>query len=912
MIKEVSYKGISSVPSDFLCPDGDNAMLMNLVPEDGAIKPILPPETVMVLPNEKRVVYIRTVHNDKHYIIHDAKTNTIEWTTDGKTFVELLRLEDAEMYEVKGIGNTIIALTNKGMEYLLWKGEQGYIYLGDKFPELSLSFGLQGEIRRSEKFIVKFKSLIKIGSVNENGKDYWYYEPFKDEEKKNVASQTLGKVNKFISENSTNSGKFIYPFLVRYAYRLYDGTLIYHSAPVLMICNTECAPAVIVDSMSPGLPAGVDAASCRVVGVVHSLDYAVNEASELDELKKWNDIVKSVDIFISKPIYTYNQNGECDGLYDYDRSISNELGYCLAKMSNEDTTSGYKKYNLGGMYRFAFEPNDPKVKTKAFIKLPSKSKEAVVKEVQNCANFYLLKSIDLDNMKTERTVIDIDKDYLQSLVNREQMTDDYDSHDTLIPQYAFIYNARLNIANISKKLFGGFDPATMFAYCKDYSKNLPVDAYATVYIKQDGKDIAVISKVGTIGYNSPMLYFYYPNTNAYKAIISLKRTGETAFKFQLKKHDFLNGAFFFGGWGNPGMTAPDPNEDDERLRHDNKIAEPLKPATAITLDATVELKNKIYTSEINNPFYFPLLGVNTVGNGEIKGICSAVKALSEGQFGQFPLYAFTSEGVWALELSKEGTYIARQPVTRDVCINPKSITQIDTAVLFATSRGIMMLQGAETECVSDILYGDNTLPVKQLAKYDELVGLSGLVSESLNIIPFKDYVKDCRMLYDYEHQRIIVYNPSSENKYSYVLSLKSKQWGMSEQNIIYSVNSYPDAMAALANNRLVNFSKEEDALTDNVLITRPMTLGEVNVFKTVNGVIQRGFFRKGRVRSVLYGSNDLFHWFVVWSSRDHYLRGFSGSPYKYHRIALLCTLQGDESLLGCSVDYRERINNQIR
>ena len=223
-----------------------------------------------------------------------------------------------------------------------------------------------------------------------------------------------------------------------------------------------------------------------------------------------------------------------------------------------------------------------------------------------------------------------------------------------------------------------------------------------------------------------------------------------------------------------------------------------------------------------------------------------------------------------------------------------------------------MLQGAETGCVSDILYGDNTSSVKHLPKYNELVGLSGLVSESLNIIPFKDYVKDCRMLYDYEHQRIIVYNPSSENKYSYVLSLKSKQWGMSEQNITYSVNSYPDAMAVLANNRLVNFSKEEDALTDNVLITRPMTLGEVNVFKTVNGVIQRGFFRKGRVRSVLYGSNDLFHWFVVWSSRDHYLRGFSGSPYKYHRIALLCTLQGDESLLGCSVDYRERINNQIR
>lgn len=912
MIKEVKYNGLSSVPSDNICSDGDSALLMNLVPEDGAIKPIPPPLPIMTVPKNKRIVYIHNTSNGRHYIVIDKDSNIMEWMSDEHPFAELGKLGEARLYDVQGIGNTIVALTDKGMMYWLWRNDNGYLYLGGKIPELSLSFGLQGEIRRSEKFIVKFKSLIKIGSVNENGKDYWYYEPFKDEEKKNVASQTLGKVNKFISENSTNSGKFIYPFLVRYAYRLYDGTLIYHSAPVLMICNTECAPVVLVDSMSPGFPTGVDAASCRVVGVTHSLDYAVNDDSELDELKKWNDIVKSVDIFISKPVYTYDQNGECDGLYDYDRSISNELGYCLAKMSNENPTSGYMVYNLGGMYRFAFEPNDPNVKTKAFIKLPSKSKEAVVKEVQNCANFYLLKSIDLDNMKTERTVIDIDKDYLQSLVNREQMTDDYDSHDTLIPQYAFIYNARLNIANISKKLFRGFDPATMFAYCNDHFKNPPVDAYATVYIKQDGKDIAVISKVGTIGYNSPMLYFYYPNTNAYKAIISFKRTGETAFKFQLKKHDFLNGAFFFGGWDFPGMTAPDPNEDDERLRHDNKIADPLKPATDITLDATVELKNKIYTSEINNPFYFPLLGINTVGNGEIKGICSAVKALSEGQFGQFPLYAFTSEGVWALELSKEGTYIARQPVTRDVCINPESITQIDTAVLFATDRGIMMLQGSKTQCVSDILNGKNIYPVTDLPKFDRMVALTNINRDAMNILPFMKFVRDCKMIYDYEHQRIIVYNPNESNQYAYVLSLKSKQWGMMQSTVKDSVNSYPDALATCEDGTLVNFSEEGMTERDNIMISRPLKLDAPDIYKTVDTVIQRGFFRNGQVRSILYASNDLFNWMPVWSSVNHYLRGFSGTPYKYFRVAVISKLHSDEAITGCSVQLTTKLINRPR
>jgi len=903
MIKEVSYKGISSVPSDFLCPDGDNAMLMNLVPEDGAIKPILPPETVMVLPSEKRVVYIRTVHNDKHYIIHDANTNTIEWTTDGKTFVELLRLEDAEMYEVKGIGNTIIALTNKGMEYLLWKGEQGYIYLGDKIPELSLSFGLQGEMKRTEEFPVSFENvLFHAKQKTENGVTFLSFAPFNEEDQKKITEQVLAKVNKFLADNSTKKGKFIYPFFVRYALRLYDGTLTHHSAPILMVCSTQCTPIALWDKLNYWNPAKSDA-MIRIVGMFHSLDYAVNNNAELNELRHWSDIVKSVDVFISKPIYTYDQNGQCDKIYNYHEYGVKTWGYSTCKHINRDSSlsamdSFYEAKSIGYLYRATFDAANIHTLPGGVLGLPRKSEASIREEIKNCANFYLLESINIDKLKTERTLIDVEDDYLQSLVNREVMKDDYDSHDTLIPQYAFSYNQRLNIANLQKKLFKGFDAASMFCYTdgeqnynNTHNDNPTRPVRVHIYIKQDAKDIIVTNNISNVGQNSPKLFIYYPNINAYKAVVVVHEYFDRYFEVPLQKHNFLNGAFYFDGW-----------EDAKEVSYINV------PKT----DNTVNIPNKIYTSEVNNPFHFPLLGINTVGTGKIMGICSAVKALSEGQFGQFPLYAFSTDGVWALELSGNGLYSVKQPVTRDVCINPKSITQIDTAVLFATSRGIMMLQGAETECVSDILYGDNTSSVKHLPKYNELVGLSGLVSESLNIIPFKDYVKDCRMLYDYEHQRIIVYNPSSENKYSYVLSLKSKQWGMSEQNIIYSVNSYPDAMAVLDNSRLVNFSKEEDALTDDVLITRPMTLGEVNVFKTVNGVIQRGFFRKGRVRSVLYGSNDLFHWFVVWSSRDHYLRGFSGSPYKYHRIALLCTLQGDESLLGCSVDYRERINNQIR
>lgn len=177
------------------------------------------------------------------------------------------------------------------------------------------------------------------------------------------------------------------------------------------------------------------------------------------------------------------------------------------------------------------------------------------------------------------------------------------------------------------------------------------------------------------------------------------------YEVTLEQHKFLNGSFYFAGWENP------------------KEGSSSYPTTSPLAERIIDLPNKIYTSEVNNPFHFPVLGINTVGTGTILGICAAVKALSEGQFGQFPLYAFTTEGVWALEVSVTGTYSAKQPITRDVVINPDSITQIDTAVLFATDRGIMHISGSSTQCISDILNTEDLFSIADLPKSDALINI---------------------------------------------------------------------------------------------------------------------------------------------------------------------------------------------
>lgn len=170
------------------------------------------------------------------------------------------------------------------------------------------------------------------------------------------------------------------------------------------------------------------------------------------------------------------------------------------------------------------------------------------------------------------------------------------------------------------------------------------------------------------------------------------------------------------------------------------------------------------------------------------------------------------------------------------------------------------------------------------------------------------------MIYDYEHQRIIVYNNSKEYNcnYAYIFSLKSKQWGMMQSNIADNVNSYPDALAVLNDGSLVNFSDETDEVYKSIVVSRPIKLDAYDIHKSVDTIIQRGVFKKGHVKSILYASNDLYNWVPVWSSIDHYLRGFRGTPYKYIRIVLLANLSNDEGITGCSVQFTPRFTNQPR
>lgn len=913
MIKEVKYLGLQTNPSDYECSDGQLALSVGTVLEDGSLHGILPPKEIFSLAENERVVFVHKTSSFKYYIIFNEKTNEVSYTdgnAESQPFKHSLHtFTTSSITGFNAIGNTLIVLANDGMHYFLWKSlEEGYIYLGTHIPELPISFGLQGELIRDDSFTIEFDQIsIRKGDV-------WL--DFTDSNKTRITEQVLAKVNKFIAENSTNAGKFLYPFFVRYAYRLYDGSLTMHSAPILMLCSSDLAPQCFVSSIkSVDDIRYFDTADLFLAGMFHQLDYAVINAQALQELKQWSDIVRSVDVFVSKPIYTYDQSGECTKFVDTD--FSDCYSICKHINQSEDAKvkfpARYQKSSITELYANTYytEESEPSYPTWRLM-LPVREGDSIKGDITDNQLFYFLKSINLDDLKTDRTIIPVSKDYLQSLVEREVMTDDYDSHDLLIPQYTYIYNSRFNIANLKKLIFSGYNSGSMMQFTDgcvhNYTDEEPTykDRKVTVsvyfHIKEDGKIFITKGDDFAFGIDTPYLWIFHPNPNAFKVTLVINDSGFAhVYEANLEPHPTLNGAYFFSGWD--GI---------------NVLGNEVTSIPELSSVRVVNVPNKIYTSEVNDPFYFPVTGINTVGTGEILGICSAAKALSPGQYGQYPLYAFTTEGIWAMGVSNTGTYSDIKTVTEDVCNNPKSITQIDTSVLFTTNRGIMVISGSETACLSDEINGSGYFEVTNLPMFSSLMDaynqLAGegneIQAENVTLNNFNDYLKDCQMVYDYTNQRIYVYN--DQESYAYVYSLKTKTWGMVKSNIVSHVRAYPEALVMLSNNVLADLSASDQEKNTVLIVTRPMKFGAPDVLKTLDTVIQRGMLKPGSISQVLYASRDLFNWYPIYSAKGSAMRLFRGTPYKYFRLSIVGEWGRDECLYGLTAQFTPRFTNRPR
>lgn len=324
-------------------------------------------------------------------------------------------------------------------------------------------------------------------------------------------------------------------------------------------------------------------------------------------------------------------------------------------------------------------------------------------------------------------------------------------------------------------------------------------------------------------------------------------------------------------------------------------------------------QSSILVSKAENPMVFPAKNSVSVGSSTIRALAANTQPISEGQFGDAPLYAFTDEGVWMLMLDSEGVYQSRQPVNREICTNTTGILQTDDAILYASDRGIIMQQGRSSKCITEAL-DDYPFDYNKMPHSAEILATGEIPSIGVAYrMTIRQYLKEAEMVFDYYNSRLVLFNPNC--KYAYIYSLRSGMWGTIPNTFRSRVNIYPQAYAVNTDGDIVDlYNPDADEYVPYFFCTRPMTLDAANVHKTIFSLIVRGYFQPDvkKCGIALYASNNLFDWVLVSTSATQYLRGIAGTPYKYFRIACIGNLRPEESISGCSIDVQPRWNNRLR
>lgn len=855
--------GITTMPSDAICPDNALEQELGMIYREGEHRVIQKPrqEKVFEMNNSAAtLVYIHKFGDEDRYI----------FLQDKKLFYELdtqhALLTTKGKVNVMAVGKILIAADKNGLHYFLWKDdeEEAYKDLGTGIPEPNLEFTMSFDNRHqtdgSSYQIVEYDDFGRLRIVPDKQEDY--------------NNLVIGLYSKYVNDEAKEN-RFTKPFVLRYALRMYDGTHTLVSMPIIMLpfITSSCVAKLIGDEERTYLN-GISA----VLKIKGSYDYA-----------EWSDIIKGVDIFVSKGIDLYELTNDQNLVHP--TSMLHYDGIHDGKLISEYTTS--LNHDSG-----------------TFLPLNKREKSAIREDLTDAAVFYRI--IELESVFSEESFVDCGKfikdHVLENLTTQDQLeADDYFSRSPIVPKKVFSYNSRIVIADVTRSIFEGFE--YFLPYDNETEGNY--SAYVTIKTNSGAKvvrhDYSTKQKQG--------IYFYYPDARAKH--VTIFKGNACVLDADLKEHRGLNGAYYFTEYYGYYQTPSQENTMDGKTM-DEVVLATTPEAPDVSTDLTERLPNYVLQSDVNNPFVFPAKGYFTVGTGKILGMSSITQALSQGQFGQYPLLVFSESGIWSASLNNEGYFTAVHPMSREVCNNTQSITQTDGAVFFTTDKGLMVVVGSEVKCVSEQLDGKvNGFMTKTKTEGN---------SEVIVPVPFADYAKDCFVAYDYRDSLLWLFKKGET--VCWVYSIKSGAFARYEfaQPIDNVVNNYPDYLLQSGNTiysllKRKNINKDDTAY-EATIVTRPMKLENALALKTiidmehvcdlhkdvvapVPGEDNQYTYDEGRIALSIQVSNDLKNWQSLSSLR--------GTPWKYYRFTYeLTNLLATDAFAGTVLLTEERRTDKLR
>ena len=272
-------------------------------------------------------------------------------------------------------------------------------------------------------------------------------------------------------------------------------------------------------------------------------------------------------------------------------------------------------------------------------------------------------------------------------------------------------------------------------------------------------------------------------------------------------------------------------------------------------------KNRVQVSELNNPLLFPAKNSYRTGalSSTVVGISSQAVAVSIGQFGQYPVYVFTNEGIWALQQGSTVLYQSIQPVSLLEANNANSIIPIDGGILFATAKGLFILAGSEIKEISIPVRGTPETFINSLPSFTTT---QTNLPANISTIDFVKWMEGAIFGYDKVNKEIIISKDDT-----YIFSLESGMW-YKEASVYSDFLRIGGKFYGMIGNTLYDRETPDD--TSDVtayVITRPVKFasdGLKSISKTVLRLIADMNTKETNMLSYhVYGSLNGFEWRLI-------------------------------------------------
>ena len=920
-IKRIQLRGISRRPSDRMNADGGCAESLNVHLEEGELAPTLAPQVMTGLcdlgDEPDKYIFIHKWGSYAHTIGIDGQV--VRWYKGGAPPAILTLGTGETLSDIKSVGNTLIVASSAKMYYALCTGTT-YKYLGNQIPIPHVSFriGNMTKMRANANVVWEADNPSSTPPYDDYGGAYydtnWELTPpsiphsstgethdygssatryvFQTSEDNGFWNILLNKIWEYVDEQvyeKMQSGKAVFPMFVRYAVRLYDGTVYAQSIPVLL--GGDISKFIDIKSVftewysnnSADTPKLLKA--WNLVDIAEAYSVCLKRESASTMYDDWKDLVSGVDIFVSPQMFPVLRNAA---------KFRTRFNSEYVDPDSADAQGNHMMNRYFSVYNFSLDPYHTE-----------DHQEELVTKYQTT---FLAKSYTVDEFKALSGDVTLSDLNLSSdwLMTQESLKETPGSMHLTKAKDLYTYNKRLMLGRASQELSHGyaFLPSSKwgsgtggnyrFVYhirgsngecivrSRDVSGNETIGA-------RTNANLVVGSSTNRV--ESLCAWISYPDSRCYLVDIFKTVSGTTTkVSLAMKPSAELDIAYAFIGFG----TAPSFASTSD---------------TPATEKATYNYENSLLISKFENPFVFDTTDIVSF-DGKVINIAAITHPLSQGQVGQFALYVFTDEGIVSPAIKDDGGFGAISVVSRDVLLSKTALVAIEQGIFFVTKKGVMLLQGMTITDISKNMIGRQY--VLDTALNDKIPSAcSGFVADST---PFMSFMASCHIAFDYTGKRLIFFN--STKAYQYVYMFETETWHkmVTASGAIVVLNSYPQCEVSIGDALYKFDTVIDDAAyisdTDNtkirscVIITRSFDLEEPDVRKTIKSIRIRGRYNRNDVQYLLLGSFDGMHWKLLPSLR--------GGSYKMFRLFIRASLAPTERISWVDVDYESRYATKLR